>query len=164
MDALEILKQMHVEATAAFEQIDAADAGGRGALWAELQPKLELHEQIEERFVYDPVAREAGPSDPTLAGWEQEHELQVQDADAAMARIDGLDPEGDAWIEAVDSLAATLSRHIEHEENDIWPRIRRAWGDDRLAEAGRLVDAAKTAAEAGTPVQEAVDGAQDGAM
>lgn len=160
MDALEILREMHVEAKAAFQKIGAASPADRGALWDDLQPKLELHERIEEQFVYDPVASEMGGTDPTLGSWEREHETQVKEADAVMTDIDQLGS-GDAdWLGRVNALASTLARHIQHEEDDIWPRIRTAWGDERLAEAGRQVGAAKSAAEAGASISAAIEDAK----
>jgi iron-sulfur cluster repair protein YtfE (RIC family) len=156
MDALEELKQMHVEAKAAFEKIEGAGPSERGGLWAKLQPELELHEQIEERFVYDPVAREAGTKDPVLARWGQEHEAQVREADAVMAKIDRLEPQDAGWLESVSALRTTLEGHIAHEEHDIWPRIRTAWGEAKLDDAGRSVAAAKAAAKSGSSVSAAV--------
>jgi hemerythrin superfamily protein len=157
VDALDILKQQHLEAHAAFEDIKTAPANGRGGVWADLRPKLELHEQIEERFVYDPVAHDAGSRDPVLARWEQEHEDQVSDADALMAEIDALEPADAQWLERVGALASTLDEHIAHEENDIWPRIRAAWDEDKLIHAGRQMAEAKSSVERGIPIEEAVD-------
>ena len=160
MDALETLKQQHVEAHAAFAQIKAAAPRGRAATWADLQPKLELHEQIEEHFVYDPVAADARSSDPVLARWEDEHEEQVREANAVIAKIDELDPMDDAWLEQVNALGSTLDAHIAHEENDIWPRIRAAWDQDRLDRAGRQMAQAKAAVEKGEAIETAVSGAE----
>jgi hemerythrin-like domain-containing protein len=156
MDALETLKQQHIEAHAAFSQIKAAAPRGRATTWRELQPKLELHEQIEEQFVYDPVAADAGSSDPVLGRWEEEHEEQVREANAVIARIDTLDPLDDAWLEQVNALGATLDAHIAHEENDIWPRIRAAWDQDKLDRAGRQMAQAKASVEKGDPIERAV--------
>jgi Hemerythrin HHE cation binding domain len=156
VDALEELRQMHVEAKARFEKIETSPAAERGALWAELKPQLELHEQIEERFVYDPVAREAGRHDEVLARWEREHEEQVREADEVMRQIGTLDPSDDLWVAMVGTLGTTLQDHIQHEEDDIWPRIREAWGQPKLEEAGRAISAAKAASNAGAAVTDAV--------
>jgi iron-sulfur cluster repair protein YtfE (RIC family) len=147
---------MHVEAKAAFQEIETADPQERGDVWASLQPQLELHERIEERLVYDPVAREAGPHDAVLGRWEHEHEEQVKEADATMDRLDHVDPAEDAWLSQLTALHATLDGHIRHEEEDIWPRIRKAWGTDKLEQAGRAIRGAKAAAKDGASVDEAV--------
>lgn len=146
MDALEILGQMHVEAKAAFRKIESAVPGQPGELWAKLRSDLELHEQIEERFVYDPVARDVAGRDEVLAAWEHEHEAQVAHADTAMAHISSLAPEDPRWLDELRALHATLDGHIAHEENDIWPRIRAAWDGAKLDAAGRLIEEAKAAA------------------
>jgi hypothetical protein len=52
-----------LEARQRFQETEAAPATEREALWAKLQPELELHEQIEERFVDDPVAQDAAGRD-----------------------------------------------------------------------------------------------------
>ena len=78
MDALEVLRQMHVEAKETFAKIEQADPGSRGGLWAKLRPELQLHEQIEERFVYDPVAQEAGSTNSQISAFHQQHETEVK--------------------------------------------------------------------------------------
>jgi hypothetical protein len=156
VDALEELREMHVEAKEAFANIESADASERGGLWRDLQPQLELHERIEEVFVYDPVASEAGSTDSVLASWETEHEDQVREADSVMAQIDALDPAADEWLTQVSMLKETLSQHIAHEESDIWPRIRAAWGPQKLDAAGRAISAAKAAAKSGASISDAI--------
>ncbi len=148
MDALDILGQMHVEAKAAFEEIESASAEERGDLWDKLEPQLALHEDLEERFVYDPVSRDAGGRDAVLAAWEEEHEAQVAEAESVMTAIDALEPTDDAWLSQVAALHQTLEGHIAHEEDDIWPRIREVWGEGRLEEVGEAMDQAKKAAKA----------------
>lgn len=155
MDALEVLKQQHFEAHAAFAKIKAADAADRAKEWTALQPQLELHEQIEEAFVYDPVARDAS-QDPVLVGWEAEHESQVAEANDVIAKINALDPAEDPWLQLVTTLGATLDTHIAHEERDIWPRIRKAWTQARLERAGTQMAAVKTAVNGGATVEDAV--------
>jgi hemerythrin-like domain-containing protein len=155
MDALEVLKQQHIEAHAAFARIKAAGAADRATEWTALQPQLEMHEQIEEAFVYDPVAEDAS-EDPVLAGWEDEHEAQVAEANEVIARIDALDPADDQWLQLVTTLGATLDTHIAHEEQDIWPRIRKAWPQAKLDQAGAKMAAVKTAVEHGATIEDAV--------
>ncbi len=159
MNALNLLKQQHVEAHAMFGKIEAAKPSERAGLWAELHSQLELHEQIEERFLYDPVARDAGSTDPILARWEREHEDQVEEAGEVMRKIDGLVPGGTPWIKTVKALGVTLDKHIAHEENDIWPRIRAAWDAPKLEASGPKMAAAKEAVSSGTPIREAIESA-----
>jgi len=144
MDALEILKQMHTEAKSAFQQIEHAGPDQRGSLWSKLRPELVAHEQIEERFVYDPVAKEAGNRDSMLADWEQRHHQEVGEAEAMIREIGGLEPRDGQWLERVGRLRMTLEGHIQTEETEIWPKIREVWRSDRLERAGAEVQAAKS--------------------
>src|SRR4051794_26758739 len=66
MDALDELEQMHEEARAAFAKIETSGSSDRAGAWAKLHAALKLHEQIEEKFVYDPVVEEIGDTDTRL--------------------------------------------------------------------------------------------------
>jgi iron-sulfur cluster repair protein YtfE (RIC family) len=159
MDALEVLRQMHLEAKSTFQQIEQARPEERGALWAKLRPELTAHEQIEERFVYDPVAKEAGNRDQTLSDWEQRHHEQVNEAEKLISAIGRLEPREPRWLEQMQQLRTTLERHIQQEEGEIWPRIRQVWGEEKLRKAGTQVQAAKTAAGVGASVSGAIGAA-----
>ncbi len=154
VNALDILKEMHPEAHAAFAATGTAAPGDRAGRSAHLQ--TQLHEQIEEQYLYDPVAQEAGPGDPILARWENEHEEQVREADAVIARIDGLDPATDAWLETVNTLAGTLDEHIAHQENDIGPGFVTPGIRTSSSTPGRQMVAARAAADSGASVPAAV--------
>jgi hemerythrin HHE cation binding domain-containing protein len=142
MQAIQLLKQDHVKAKAAFQEIETTPASGRSSLWGKLRPELELHEQMEEKCLYGPVAREV-QGDPVLASWETTHLHEVQEAEGLIKEIDRLDPAKDAWLAAVKKLRGALEQHIRKEEQDIWPKIERAWNPARLEEAGRQMEAMK---------------------
>lgn len=148
MDALEELRQMHVEAKSSFQKIEQASPDERGPLWAKLRPELMVHEQVEERFVYDPVTQEIGDRDQQLADWHQQHEQQVQQVNRLISEIGRADPKDNHFVDLVRQLREALTRHIEMEENEFWPRIRQVWGSDKLEQAGRQVQAARSGASA----------------
>jgi hemerythrin-like domain-containing protein len=111
-------------------------------MWGKLRPELELHEQMEEKCLYGPVAREV-QGDPSLASWETTHLHEVQEAEGLIKEIDRLDPAKDAWLASVKKLHGALEQHIRREEQDIWPKIERVWDSKRLEEAGRQMEAMK---------------------
>ena len=139
MQAIQVLKQEHGKAKAAFQELEAAPAPVRGALWRKLRPELELHENMEEMHLYGPAAREA-QGDLTLADWEQTHRREVQEAEGLMKEIGRLEPSDDKWLATVKKLHGALEQHIRKEEQEIWPRIERMWGAARLEEAGRQME------------------------
>lgn len=160
MDALEELREMHVAAKDAFRRIEStSDVTQRAGMWAKLRSELELHEKIEEQFVYDPVARDVGSRDALLRAWEKEHEQQARSADAMIDEIGKHDPRDAMWIESFRALVEMMDTHIAHEEREIWPKIRSEWGEQNLEKAGRSVGAAKAAGTAGATVAEAIGNA-----
>ena len=142
MQVIQLLKQEYGKAKAAFQEIESAPASGRSAMWGKLRPELELHEQMEEKYLYGPVAREV-QGDPSLASWEASHLHEVQEAEGLIKEIDRLDPAKDAWLASVKKLHGALEQHIRREEQDIWPKIERVWDSARLEEAGRQMEAMK---------------------
>jgi hypothetical protein len=159
MDALAVLREMHVEAKSTFEQIERASPEQRGALWAKLRPELKAHEQVEELFVYDPVVRDLDGQDSVLSAWEQEHHHQVDEMEALMSELGRLEPRDEQWMEKFRALRQMMDNHIRQEETEIWPRIRSVWGPDKLEQVGGQVQAAKAATGAGARVSGAVGAA-----
>jgi len=143
MDAIEILRQMHVEAKSGFEKIEQASGEQRRTMWDKLHPELKMHEQLEERCVYDPVSQEVQGRDPVLADWHTRHHQEVGEAERMIGEINRLDHNDNQWMTKIQELRTTLERHIQTEEGDIWPRIKQIWGAQKLDEAGRRIDEEK---------------------
>src|SRR5579884_3745270 len=143
---------MHVDAKAAFQKIEGASPDQRGALWAKLRPELTAHEQIEERFVYDPAVKDVGDRAPMLSAWHRRHEQMVQQATSMMDEIGRLDSRDAQFLSMVEQLHQALAQHIEMEETEFWPLIQ---------QAGGKVEAAKTAATAGAGVSGALGAVSD---
>jgi anion-transporting ArsA/GET3 family ATPase len=155
MDALDLLKQMHREAESAFEKLEAAKPGERQKIWKKLSGELVLHEQIEERFVYDPAAK----AKPELERFHEHHEEEVREVAGTMEKLGEIDPEGFRFLEMIKELHQTLGQHIEEEESGFWPSIRRDWGSDELEKAAEPVKAARDAASHGAGMSKAMGAA-----
>jgi iron-sulfur cluster repair protein YtfE (RIC family) len=143
MDAIAFLKQEHAKAKAEFQKLEQASPQQRGQLWSALKPELEVHEQIEEAGLYGPVAKDAPASETTLKQWEQQHRQQVGQAETTIRELSGLNPADPPWLAKVKSLRATLEKHIQEEEQTVWPRIQQVWDRARLEKAGRDLEAMK---------------------
>jgi hemerythrin superfamily protein len=147
MNAIDLLKQDHQEARRGFEEIEAAEAPRRGALWAKLAPELKAHEKREEEALYGPVAREAGSQDAALQDWQAHHQEEVEEAEELIQEIGGLDSASEEWMERVEELRQMLEHHIEEEEGEAWPRIQEAWGEAKLEQAGQQMETLKRRAK-----------------
>ena len=113
MDAIQFLMREHQKAKAAFAKVLTARPAEREALWDELQPELEAHEEIETQCLYDPLSEE-GSSDSRLVEWVSDgHEEEVQKVEALIEEMEGLDPEDpDAPLFALYSFLGWLLEHI----------------------------------------------------
>ena len=134
MNAVEFLKSQHKEAKAGFQKIEQASESQRGALWKHLSPELKLHEQMEEKHLYGPVAKDA--EDPGLVSWPDRHAAEVREAEQLIAGIDRGSPADREWLQDVKRLHAALEAHIKEEEGKIWPKIEQVWSRSRLRGGG----------------------------
>jgi iron-sulfur cluster repair protein YtfE (RIC family) len=161
VDALEVLKQAHREAESTFQQIQQASPDERAALWAKLKPQLKAHEQYEDQYVYGPISKEAQGRDADLASWDQRHDAEVSQVESLIGQAGQMDPRDPRWMQTINQVRMMLQQHIQEEEQQIFPRIRQFWSQDRLDDAGNKVRAAKTAAMGVGTVSGAVRGAVD---
>jgi hemerythrin-like domain-containing protein len=140
MNAIQLLEHEHQVAKRAFGQIKTAGPEDREPLWAKLRPELKVHEQMEERALYGPVAEQAGSKDAKLAQWREHHHEEVVKAEGLIQQIDQLDPASDQWMDTVATLQQALEHHIREEEGDIWPRIQQVWDAAKLERAGQEME------------------------
>ena len=155
MNAIQLLRQMHADAKVQLKTILATpDPAEALRLWQALQPVLDVHEQLEDRFVYTPIADESGPGTP-LGDWDARHEADVAVAKQLIAAVDKLDSKSPEWRTAVGRVADVLARHVMDEEGQIFGRIEQVWGTERLERVGAEMQKAMPRASAKTPARAA---------
>jgi len=136
MNAIQFLEQEHEKAKAAFDKLIAAAPADRGRMWKALQPELKAHEEIEEACLYGPIEEE-GVDDEKLNAWVSDlHEEQVGEVEELIEQTEQLDPKEPSWLATVRKIHDALAGHIRQEESEIFPRIGKVWGAERLEKAG----------------------------
>jgi len=136
MNAIRLLREMHADTKLRFKVILAADDSATAQrLWEELQPLLDLHEQLEDEFVYTPVAEEMGPGTP-LGDWAVRHDADVSVVKELIAATNQLDAKRPEWRMSIGRVMDTLSRHVMDEEGQVFGRIEQIWGPPRLESVG----------------------------
>ena len=136
MNAIRILRERHADTKQRFKVILASeDPATALQLWKELQPLLDLHETLEDEFVYAPIAEEMGPGTP-LGDWALWHDADVTVAKELIATTGQVDPKRPEWRMSVARVMDTLSRHVMDEEGQIFGRIEQSWGPERLESVG----------------------------
>ncbi len=144
MDAIQFLKQEHEKATAAFGKVLQAPPDKRGALWTELKPELEAHEQIEDACLYEPLSHDVASNDSKLAAWRQQHRAEIHKIEGLITSMDKLLAADARWLSTAQDIHSSLASHIREEENDIFPSIRKVWDDTRLKRAGTEMEEMKS--------------------
>lgn len=150
MDALELLRSDHDTVRGLFQQFESAKESGDSSQMAELQQQifheLEVHTAIEEEVFY-PTARQVGGEAEELVfeGVEEHHVVDV-----LMDEIRELDPSDEAWAAKMTVLIENVEHHAEEEEEELFPKLREAFGEDRIQQMGDELQAAKQRHEQGS--------------
>lgn len=141
MNAVDLILEEHKKAKAAFAKIEQASPDERGVLWAKLEDELKIHEQMEDKFLYVPLSQDPKTEGTKLGEFEDKQQEDVADAEHLMSQIDSEKASSDEWIVKVKALHAALGKHIQIEETQILPKIKEIWPEDKLAKAGKDMQA-----------------------
>ncbi len=148
MDAIVILKEDHKKVNALFKEFEKGKetltATRRRALVDQMIKELTTHAFIEETIFY-PTARQSVPDtdDQVLESVEEHHVVAW-----LLSELRTLDPEEETFNAKVTVLIETVRHHVEEEENEFFPEVRKALGRKRLTELGEQLTAAKPQAPA----------------
>ncbi len=145
MDALTLLKADHdaVEAKfAKFEALGPRALKAKAAIAADVVKMLSVHAAIEEELVY-PAIRErlTNLEDQVLEALEEHHVVKWM-----LSELKGMDPQHERFDAKVTVLTENVRHHVEEEEKEWFPEVRKGMGRKALQELGeRMVKAKKTA-------------------
>jgi hemerythrin-like domain-containing protein len=143
MNAIDLLKEHHREVQGLFEQIEEAEGiDEKTKLFRDLAGKLVGHDGIERQIFY-PACEEALGLTDELGEALVEHgvvEFSLYQADQALGG-----PDFDFKVKVLQEL---LDHHIKEEEDEFFPKVQKALGDDKLDSLGEeLAEAFEDALE-----------------
>ena len=148
MDALKLLKEDHAKVKKMLSELDETTERAvktREAVFSQLKHDLEIHEAIEEEFLYPALKEHAKTRDIALEGYEEHHVV-----DEVMGEMLHLPVSDETWTAKFTVMKENLEHHIEEEEQDMFEKARRALGDDELVDLGDRMTTRKEALEATT--------------
>lgn len=119
MDPTKLLEADHRQVEDLFEQIAKAEGDARTPLIDELSTALKAHMTLEEEVVYPAMEPVTGAE--TVQEGETEHEL----ARKTLADLLALAPAEPGFEGALESLKAGIEHHVEEEEGEIFPKLRK---------------------------------------
>jgi hemerythrin superfamily protein len=156
MDAIELLESQHREVEDLFSEIeDAGDTAAKTALFEELADKLAIHAAIEEHHFYPAVKAER--TEDILLEALEEH-LGIKRVLADLLKTDADDQTFDAKIKV---LKETVSHHVEEEESDLFPKVRKLFDKERREALGQEMSAEQAELEDAGNAREQVPGETD---
>ncbi|MFI8106129.1 hemerythrin domain-containing protein [Streptomyces sp. NPDC086023] len=142
MDGIVMLREDHKTVEKLFKRFEKTgdeDVDERREIVDEVIGELTVHAWIEERIFY-PAAREAAPdtTDHVLESVEEHHAVvwmlsELKDMDAADERFKA----------KMTVLMENVRHHVEEEEDDWFPEVRKAMGRNRLVELGERMEEAR---------------------
>jgi hemerythrin superfamily protein len=122
MDVTRILEADHRQVEALFDSIEAAEGADRQPFIDELATSLRGHMQLEEQTVYPEMEPVTGSESVEEA--QKEHELARKGLEDMVA----LAPDQPGFGAALDAVKAGITHHVEEEENDVFPKLRKDGG------------------------------------
>ena len=130
-DALRLLQSDHERVRALFEDFDALSESAldeQQTLASEILDALTVHAFIEEQVLY-PAVRKANETlkDEVLESLEEHHAMKVM-----IAEINEMSPEDERFRAKVTVLKEEVLHHVEEEEQEMFPRVRKAMNEVEL--------------------------------
>lgn len=142
-DALASLERDHRRVEGLFRRIERGGGNRRArvATVREIVAELGLHAAIEEQVLY-PVARSLVPAlRPVVLESLEAHHIVKR----TLAELGGLDPGDEHLAAKVAVLREIVRLHVEREERDLLPRLRRALGAVDLEQVAVQLERARAA-------------------
>jgi hemerythrin superfamily protein len=145
MDAITLLKNDHRTVEDLFKKFEkAGDSAHKSKqkLVERMIQELSIHAAVEETTFYPFVkgVDEELTSD-VLESLEEHHVVKW-----LLSELDGLSPSAERFDAKVTVLMENVRHHVEEEEKDMFPLVRKKLSRDQLQELGGLIERAKKVA------------------
>jgi iron-sulfur cluster repair protein YtfE (RIC family) len=119
MDPTRMLEADHRDVEDLFDKIEKAKGKDRTPFIDELATSLRAHMELEEEVVYPKMQPVTGKE--AVQEGETEHDL----ARRSLAEVEKLAPDEPGFGAALEALKAGIEHHVEEEEDDDFPKLRK---------------------------------------
>ena len=143
MDAITLLKQDHKTVEKLFKQFEKAKQPAEQRKVAQkVVRELSVHAAIEEMLFY-PAVRDRVPAadDMVLESLEEHHVVKW-----VLSEIEDMKPDHERFKAKMTVLIENVRHHVEEEESELFPQVRKAVGRKELGELGDAMEKAKKTA------------------
>lgn len=143
MDAITLLKQDHKTVEKLFKQFEKTTAPAEQRKLAQrIVKELSVHAAIEEMIFYPAVRERVQAAEDTVLESLEEHHIVKWVLD----EIDNMKPNHERFKAKVTVLIETVRHHVEEEESELFPEVRKEIKRKELAELGEALEKAKKTA------------------
>jgi len=148
VDGIVLLKEDHKTVETLFKEFEkgkeSASPAAKRAVVDKIIHELTAHAFIEETIFY-PAAREGVPetAEHVLESVEEHHVVAW-----LLSELKDLDPKEETFDAKVTVLIENVRHHVEEEEKEWFPEVRKSLGRNRLVELGERMSAARPNAPA----------------
>jgi len=146
VDAIQLVKKDHRTVEGLFKGFERAARAEKAAemrrLVREMTRELSVHAVIEEAILYPSLRRaEESAEDEVLEALEEHHLVKL-----TLAELEGMTPGDERYEAKVSVLMENVRHHVKEEEQELLPRLRKAFSAKDLRGLGDLMAQAKRAA------------------
>lgn len=148
MDGIVLLKEDHKQVKRLFREFEKIKEKGpaeaKRQLVDQICGELVKHSFIEETIFYPEARKQAPDSSGDVLESVEEHHVVAW----LLSELEGLSPDDETFDAKVTVLIENVRHHIEEEESELFPEVRKALGRSKLAEIGEQMEQAKAEAPA----------------
>jgi hemerythrin superfamily protein len=143
MDAITLLKQDHKTVEKLFKQFEKAkQPAEQRKLARDVIKELSVHAAIEEMVFY-PAIRERVPEveETVLEALEEHHIVKW-----VLSELEDMKPDHERFKAKMTVLIENVRHHVEEEESELFPEVRKVIKRKELGEIGEALEKAKKSA------------------
>ena len=139
MNALELLKADHKKVASLFDRVKKTESKKEHwRLFEQIKTELETHAYIEETVFYPRIREYEELKEMVLEALEEHKQVK-----ALIREIADLVQESEKLDAKLTVMGENVEHHVDEEENEMFPKVKKAMSKDELEELGAQLQAAK---------------------
>lgn len=143
MDILDIIKADHRQVETLFSEIESTENPQKlYECFNQLYQALNVHVEVEEQTFY-PAIRNCQDVDKLVDEAHKEHNQAKQ----ILEDVSSFSPTSTEFKAKIRDLKQAVQHHVEEEENEIFPQVRKCMNEQEREKLGNEFEAAKSKVE-----------------
>lgn len=145
LDAIDLLLQDHREVESLFAEFDSLDEGDEEDAADVIEDaclELEIHDKLETELFY-PAVREAAGDDDDIVDLLDDAEDEHEAVRELLEKLQEMEPDDDARAALFTTLIEQVKHHVEEEEAELFPKVKKLKGLDLEALGAQMQERQK---------------------